>query len=437
MRTEIADAVQKLPAAAEAREAICHFWQEHQPEGTANDITQYISLALELGPPPDFRPALPEADLPPDAAHVLGIVPLLQKFYDAARIHGLWQKHATQYESFVSQFHDTVAEVIRQTDLYLRLPFSNYPGRRMAVYMEPMLAPNHVDARNYGESYFLVISPGNDGLIELRAIRHTYLHFVLDPMALRHGGSLKRLEPLLLEVRTAPMADAFKNDITLMVNESLIRGIEARVAIPKSNESARAAYVQHSVEEGFTLTHYFYEALATYEKGTAGMKDAYGDLVYNISLDREAKRSRDTVFVAQATPEMVKAPKVQEEKLLDTAEQQLAGGDAAAAQRLATQAIGGKADQGRAYFILARAAILSKDMEGAQKYFQQAVESAHDPRTLAWSHIYLGRILDLQEQRDAAVTEYRAALSAGDPTPDTKVAAEQGLSAPYQPRSPR
>jgi hypothetical protein len=441
VRAEIADVVRKSEVAAQARAAICQFWQEHQPEGTANDVTQYISLALELGPPPDFRPTLPEADLPPDAAHVLGLVPLLQKFYDAAGIHALWQKHATQYQSFILQFHDPVAEVIRQTDLYLRLPFSNYPGRRMAVYMEPMLAPSHVDARNYGESYFLVISPGNDGLIQLPAIRHTYLHFVLDPMALRHGSSLKRLEPLLLEIRTAPMADAFKNDITLMVNESLIRGIEARMGIPKSNESARSAYVQRSVEEGFTLTHYFYETLTTFEKGTAGMKDAYGDLVYNISLDREAKRARDTVFVAQASPEVISSSKVwSAPSQLDTAEQKLATGDLPAARTIAEQVMqhnNGGDEPGRAMFILARIATLSGHMEEARVGFQKTVESVHDPRMVAWSHIYLGRIFDLQEQREAALAEYQAALQAGDPTPDTKTAAERGLATPYQPHSPR
>jgi hypothetical protein len=442
VRAEVQEAVQKWPAAAEAHAAICQFWQEHQPEGTVNDVTQYISLALELSPPPQFAPAMPEADLPPDAAHVLGIVPLLQKFYQAVGIHGLWQKHSAQYASLIQQFHDPVSEVIRQTDLYLRLPFSNYPGQHMAVFLEPLLAPGHVDSRNYGSAYFVVVSPGKDGLAQLPAIRHTYLHFVLDPMALHYGASLKRLEPLQLEVRTAPMADAFKNDVSLLVNESLIRAIEARLAIPKFNESARAAYVQHSVEEGFILTHYFYEALATFEKESVGLKDAYGaELLYRIDLEHEKKRARDTVFATQAAPEVISSSKVwSAPSQLDVAEQKLALGDLPAARKIAEQVIqhnNGGDEPGRATFILARIATLSGNMAEARNGFQMAVQSVHDPRLLAWSHIYLGRIFDLQEQREAAVAEYQAALQAGDPMPDTKVAAERGLSAPYQPRSPR
>jgi hypothetical protein len=53
---------------------------------------------------------------------------------------------------------------------------------------------------------------------------------------------------------------------------------------------------------------------------------------------------------------------------------------------------------------------------------------------LAWSHIYLGRIFDIQEKRDIAVEHYRAALAAGDSSADTKAAAERGLTEPYQAR---
>jgi tetratricopeptide (TPR) repeat protein len=223
------------------------------------------------------------------------------------------------------------------------------------------------------------------------------------------------------------------------VTESLIRAIEARL-IPggKSHEAARAAYVQQSVQEGFTLAHYFYEALPAFEKEATGISNAYGDLLYNIDLERERKRAAETTFAAEAAPEIVTAPKAvaHEEKFLDDAEQRLASGDPAGAERLALQAINNprsNEDQGRAFFIMARAATLGGDMQGARSYFERAVQSAHDPRTLAWSHIYLGRIFDIQENREQAVAHYRAALEAGDPTPDTRTAAEKGISMPYQP----
>ena len=83
-------------------------------------------------------------------------------------------------------------------------------------------------------------------------------------------------------------------------------------------------------------------------------------------------------------------------------------------------------------FILARAAIQMGKSDEARFHFEYAIILAHDPRTLAWSHIYLGRIFDIQANRQKALRHYRAALEAGDPTPDTKTAAEKGLAGPFQ-----
>jgi tetratricopeptide (TPR) repeat protein len=446
IRADLQKAVASSVEAGKALNVLCEFRREHTPADVNRDTAQYISLALDLGPPPEFKPTLPAADLPPDAAQVLGVASLLQNFYKAAGLHAVWQKHQAEYEALVRQFHNPVADAITETDLYLKLPFSNTSGTRFVVYLEPMLAPGQVNARNYAENYFLVVSPAKEEAPErlrLQEIRHTYLHYVTDTLALKHARSLKKIEPLLNSIQNAPLDLAYKYDVGLMVNECLIRAIEART-LPgaRSNEKARMAYVQRSVEEGFVLTRYFYDALASFEKEPTGLKDAYGDLLYNMSLEREQKRAREVVFAAQAAPEVVRASKqaAHEEKLLDTAEQRLSSGDTATAQKLALQVINNPKtdeDPGRALFILARAASLAGDMQGAQSYFGKAIQSAHDPRTLAWSHIYLGRILDIQENRDSAVEHYRAALSAGDPTPDTKTAAEKGLAAPYEPRRPR
>jgi hypothetical protein len=58
---------------------------------------------------------------------------------------------------------------------------------------------------------------------------------------------------------------------------------------------------------------------------------------------------------------------------------------------------------------------------------------------VAWSHIYLGRILDLQDDdtggplRAQAVAHYKAAEGASETLPVAKAAAEQGLQKPYAP----
>jgi tetratricopeptide (TPR) repeat protein len=125
-----------------------------------------------------------------------------------------------------------------------------------------------------------------------------------------------------------------------------------------------------------------------------------------------------------------------EGKLLVTAEQRLSAGDVTNAQKLAQEALDEKnEDPGRALFILAQVATMNRDMQGARNYFQRALEIAREPKVVAWSHIYLGRIFDLQENRAAAVDQYRAALNAGASLPEAKAAAERGLQQPYEPPS--
>ena len=146
------------------------------------------------------------------------------------------------------------------------------------------------------------------------------------------------------------------------------------------------------------------------------------------------KRARAVTFRQQAAPEVVHAGRAKLADPLEAAEEHLTSGDLKGARQLADQALADpRQDHARALFILARAATLGRDMPGARTYFERTLEVAREPRMLAWAHIYLARILDLQENREEALKHYHAALAAGDDRPDTKAAAERGLQHPYEP----
>jgi hypothetical protein len=78
-------------------------------------------------------------------------------------------------------------------------------------------------------------------------------------------------------------------------------------------------------------------------------------------------------------------------------------------------------------FVLARAAVLSKDIDGAQAMFERSLESTKDARVLAWSHISLARIFDLKCVRAQAVSHYRAAMDTGTNDQQVRSTAERGL----------
>lgn len=434
IRAELARAVEASPEAAAARDHVCHFYNDHRQADSGRDLAQYVSLALNLGEPPKFPTLLSDADLPPDAAYVRGFVPLLQTYYEQEKLHAIWQAHQAEFENIAAQFHDPVSRMILATEVYLKLPMASYVGRKFVAFVEPLSAPGQVNARNYGSDYFIVVAPEN-GTLRMGDIRHAYLHYVLDPFALKRANTMKRLEPLLGAVQQAPMDESYKRDISLLVTESLIRAIEARMLNErKASEAQRREYVQAAMEEGFVLTGHFYEQLVQFEKTPEGLRNAYPNFLHDIDVDHEKKLARRVNFRRQAAPEVVHRAKVKPVDTLEVAEEHLTSGDLAGARRLADAALADpQQDHARALFILARAATLGRDMQGARTYFERTLEVAREPRLVAWSHIYLGRILDLQENREEALKHYRAALAAGDDKPDTKTAAERGLQQPYEP----
>lgn len=440
------------------QEQLCRFYRDHQQPDASRELAQYVSLGLSLGPPPAFTAKTD--DLPPDAQYVQEIAPLLQTFYQVAGLRDIWREHRPQYEAILARHHDELSTTIEKTDAYLRMPVGGFVGRAYTIYAEPMAPPFRINARIYGTDYFLVLSPNAAGTMNLEPVRHMYLHYVLDPLAAKRPQAMKRLEPLLSTVVDAPMDESYKHEISLLVTESLIHAIEARTLQGgKAAEAAKQQAVSDATEQGFILTRYFYGALANFEKGEVGLKDAFGDLLAGIDVDSERKRANQIVFARNTTPDPLHStlhaqPAPAEGSLLDVAERKLAAGDKEGAQQLAQQALTQKqGDEGRALFVLART---SRDIRGAQTYFERALEVAKEPRVVAWSHVYLGRIYDLRyrdeleaaedspqgktaadREREQAVKHYQAALSAGYDGAEMKAAAEAGLRQPYEPAGQR
>lgn len=431
IRSEVAKAVENTNRAQDVIAPMCLFYRQHQSPDPSHDLSHYVSLALYLGDPPAFPLKAREAELPPDAEVVVGILPLMQAFYEKIGLHAIWEKHHARYAELLDIYHQPLAKMTFDTEIYLKLASAGYLGRQFTVYLDAMGAPGQTNARNYAENYYVVISPTPGTAIKLQQIRHTYLHYLLDPLALKNGGAFGRLEPLLAVVDSAPMDETFKSNISLLVNECLIRAIEQRLA--KAPEAERNRAVDEAVNEGYILTRYFYDALGRFEVDPSGMRSAYTDLLGNIEVGKEVKWASQIQFASQAPPEVLRM--AQNDNLLLRAERRLAAGDPEGAQKLAQKALDEQTtDSGRALFILAEVATANRDIDGARSYFERALQTAREPKLIAWSHIYLGRIFDLKENRDAALDQYREALNAAGATlPEAKLAAQHGLDEPYEP----
>ena len=433
IRAKVAANIRSQAESQRVLEQLCRFEAEHRVSDPAQNVAQYVSLALNLSEPP-FALKRKEADLPPDAANVLGFLSGLQSLHASAGFESIWLKIVPAYESRLQALHAPLSKMLFDTDLYLKLPLSSYVGREFVIYIDPQLPVGLVNARNYSDDYYMAISPARV-TAHLDEVRHTYLHYILDPLLLKRANVVKKLEPLKPFIAEAPVGDSYKRDATLLTTESLIRAIEARnlPAAGKSTkelEAERAGMAKTAMEQGFVLTQHFYEQLIQFERQPTGMRDAIGNLLYSIDIDREKKRASSIAFAKDSIGGEILASNGSPTSLLDEAEHRLAQSDITGARSIAEQVVrehtAGE-DQGRAMFVLARAAVLSKDIDGAQAMFERSLESTKDARVLAWSHISLARIFDLKCVRAQAVSHYRAAMDTGTNDQQVRSTAERGL----------
>jgi hypothetical protein len=466
VRADMNDALAASEEARTSRDALCTYITLHHLSDRGLDVGQYVSLALYLSPPPSFTPNVDEPDLPPQALEVVNVLPLLRDFSQKIDLHVIWLRHRPEYETLVARVHDPMTKMILGTNIYLHQPVSSYDGRRFLVLLEPMLSPSLTNARIYGSDYIIVTSPDNTAgdPVRMDQIRHIYLHYVVEPMVYSRGSAMERIQPVLRGVQDAPLEFFYKSDAVALITECLIKAIEAHLyEIPgprpqKPTSHARAdadAYTEAkgaydretSIEQqklvaqdesqGWIMTGYFYQALGMMEKNGDGLRDEIAPMIYGMDIDRERRHAQEIVFSKTSSVDPLNPSARQTPRVLtgmDLAEVDLMKGNASEAADLAEKALADpKGDHGRARYVLARIDLMNGDPEKAMHGFEQTLTLSKDPRTVAWSHIYLGRLYDAMNppDRTKALTEYQAALASRDARPDTKQAAEAGIKKPF------
>ena len=463
VRDELNAELAASAAARDARDALCVFIRQHATSDAAHNVAQYVSLSIYITPLPEMTPSVDASDLPMDAAQVVEILPLLRDFAAAVRLHSVWIEHRPEYEGLIDRIHTPLVKMILDTNIYLRLPVSSYDGRRFLVLLEPMLAPEETNARYNGVDSVVVVSPraGTPETVPVDLIRHTYLHFLIEPLVYTRASSINRLLPLLKPVQKAPLEFTYKSDIVALVTECLIKAVEAQtmdVGIPvpakpgslreradqerydaqmsvydRQAEEVRRRRVDLDMRQGWVLVDYFYNQLGAMQKAGTSIKDNMGPMVYGMDVERERSRDEKIAFLPTGSggDAIRRAPRPLTG--LDLAESKLMKGDLDGAGEIADAALKANPANAQALYLLGRIALMQGDPDGALDRLTQTVKLSHDPRTVAWAHIYLGRMYDIAQtpQRDKALAEYRAALASRDSQPDTKAAAEAGIKQPF------
>ena len=408
------------------------FFAEHKKASASEELSQYVSFALSTRSAPDFEFRFNENELPPDVRKLAGFDRLMNRFHREAGIDDLFQKYQPLFEKALEAYQAPITEVIQQVNGYTRTPNVSYLGRNFKVFVDLLGAPNVVLTRNYQDDYFVVVTPFAD--LPLGYVRNAYFKFVIDPLALKYAEELSAKKGLIDYAQTSTLDDIYKEDFLLLAEGSLIKAIEARL-VPMGQ---RQAMLDQALKEGWVVAPAFFDSLMDYEKQEQSLRLFFPELINRINLKREEKRLEAVDFykvkpVKKAR--VVEPPKEPEltgfAKTIDEADRLIEKRQTGAAKEMLLAMLKETPEKrwsSKAYFGLARIAVLEKDPETGFKLFETTLETATDAQIKGWAHYYLGRLHELASEPDQAQAQLEAALGTAGISPRAKQLAEQALA---------
>jgi tetratricopeptide (TPR) repeat protein len=406
------------------------FFESHRKRTDGQELSQYLSFALSCTGPPTFEFAIRDVEIPPDAMVLRDLSRLLAAFYKEAGIEDLWKRSQPALEQYIARYHEPVTNAVLQVNGYMRQMTSGFKNRRFQIFIELQAAPNQIQTRSYSDNYTIVVTPSPD--TRTFDIRHAYLHYLLDPLATRNQEILNRKNSLADHaMRAQALSDAYKADYLLLVTESLIKAVEARL-------DRKPVMIQQALREGYILAPYFSEALPVYEKQESSMYLYYTEMMQAIDLVKEDRRLTGVEFSKESAPgATVKQPAPAPPpaatgvvKTLAEAEQAYSSRELDKSKKLFLKTLEEtekRSVHASAYYGLARIALLQKDLDAAERLFQKSLESDPEAFDKAWVLVYLGRLSVAAGDRDKATEYFQSALQLEGATEKARQEARQGL----------
>src|SRR6202142_1443165 len=153
-----------------------------------------MAFALVAGPPPKFSFEVNPDLLPPDVLSIDGFQEVLANFYREANVEARWGLLSSEAQFAVTHYQSSVARIVTVSNAYLREVIRPSRTLTFAVYVEPLIG-NRTIASNTGDRY--AIATGSVSEIPADDIQHAYLHFLLDPIALRNREAIETKKALL------------------------------------------------------------------------------------------------------------------------------------------------------------------------------------------------------------------------------------------------
>lgn len=431
-----------------AVEALRKFYREHVMADPGETLSRFMAFALAAGPPPAFKLEVPRDQLPPDVLALEEFQQVLADFYQEAHLDLRWRQVEKEYEYATLQYGLPVNQIVTVTNAYLREVAKPSKGRSFFVYVEPLVGSRTI-FRNTGDRYAIVVGLPHE--FPAAEVRHAYLHFLLDPLPLENRTLIQSKSALLNIAARAPrLPPEYQTDFIAFTDECFIKAVELR--LQRLSVDQLEAAITDADRSGFVLVRPMVAQLLKFEKDEPAMSYYFSDLIQAIDVQKEQKRlSRVAFYPIDMIPAQNEKSEVQNsesnlQRLMDQGDREIALQRPSDAETIFQTVLKQDPTQPRAIYGLAIASVLEGKAAAAKDLFEQVVSLATSPSNgkassqvpdasqLAWSHIYLGRIHDLEGERGPAIEEYQAALAVDGAPESTRVAAQRGVSAAYAPQ---
>jgi len=199
--------------------------------------------------------------------------------------------------------------------------------------------------------------------------------------------------------------------------------------------------VDRALREGYVLAPAFYDLLPKYEKQETILRLYFAELVGGIDMRQEARRLDKIPFATERAERTVRVVTEAKEpvltgsaKTLEDAEELFRANKYDQAKQAFSRAVGEVAEkpmQARAYYGLARIAVMQRDPETGDQLFRKVLDYEPDASTRSWSLLYIGKLADSQGEAEPAKDFYRQALAVAGLPDQVKREAEQGLQGAF------
>src|SRR3984957_11515627 len=412
-----------------AVDAVRRFYRQHESRNTAEMLSRYVWFGIVSGPAPKFQPVLRRDELPPDLLTLEGFSEILSLYYTEQRIGQLWRQVQPIYNQEIERLHDPISQIVLVANSYLRE--LNNPGqlRTFSIIVEPLVG-RITNVRNFGDHYAIILSGSED--IPTDVVRHAFLHFLLDPLPLMYPHIIAVKRPVYEMAAKAPrLSPDLQDDFPSWFAECTVRAVELK--IKRMSPSEREVALNTNDADGYVLVRPLFKGLSDFEKNEPSMRNYFPELVRNMDVKAEVARAASLKFAPEASSgqsEQLGTEALNRKRRITPAtlpddpgtivqltdgERFIAERNPRAAEAAFKNVLAKYPDQIRAWYGLGLVALLDHDGPRAKQVFGRLTTgdnpATQDPMVLAWSHVYLARVLDEEGQLEQSKSEYQAALA--------------------------